>query len=125
MLRYIALHFLSLQFVRLTSQWVVFYKSMDESLIYSTCFLVKFLKRERQLGEHSVKVHSGKYSTWYVKRNSSYSWVWWYQNKLIYGIALLVCFFYLLVLLEFYNGKKQYKMFFITFSTPVLLHIIL
>ena len=70
----IALHFQLLQLAHLTDRWLNFYETRMNRLIGSTCFKVQSKKKKKKNnnnkakhGKYSEKVHSGKYSTQYIK----------------------------------------------------------
>ena len=64
---YIALHFQSLQLVRLTTDGKPLIKTKLNRLINSVCFRLRSITKKENHGNYSVKACSEKYSTWYMK----------------------------------------------------------
>ena len=64
--------FSAVAIARLSDRWSTFYETRMKCLMDSTYFQVQSIKKKGKHGKCNVEIHSGKYSTWHMKRIWSY-----------------------------------------------------
>ena len=119
--RCIALHFQPLQLICLTDRWLIFKKTELDRLINSVCFQVRSIKKAWH-GKYSVKVHSGKYSSWYMKTtwkiqykfaDSKINWLMglYYSSKFTHYYTYNILYRFVLWLFSAINPRGVYSGF--------------
>ena len=94
--RYIALHFQLLQLVRLTDRWSNFFAARMNRLMGQHLLSSAINKKEMEIWK--VQCGSTQWKVLYIvyERNMEITiWACWFQNKLVYVIALVVIYTFL------------------------------
>ena len=78
----------------------------DHCLINNTSFTLWSIKKKEKHETYYLKMNVGKYNTWYMKK------VCWWQNKVMYGMTLLVLIYTLLCFLDFISWKSSICIFY-------------